>query len=50
VKNLLFDEFQKFKKAYKGFLQLRNFDENNTKERVEIQLNNWIEKMIELKK
>ena len=31
-------------------MQLRNFDENNTKERVEIQLNNWIEKMIELKK
>ena len=46
---ILFQEFPELKKAYDHCLQLRNIYENTSKVRAEIQLNNWIEKTMELK-
>jgi transposase len=46
---ILFQEFPELKKAYDHCMQLRNSYENTSKVRTEIQLNNWIEKTMELK-
>jgi transposase len=46
---ILFHRFPELKKAYEHCMQLRNVYENTSKVKAETQLNNWIEKTMELK-